>query len=161
LRRGDSWTVWRICKSQYEDSAFEGVGAKKVGGRWNSRGIRVVYTSESLALAALELLVHVHADEVPDDLIAIPAEVPDAMIYRPLDSPDQELPADWRSVTGCRELVERGDRWQKSGDSAAMLVPSVVIPEEANLVLNPDHPDFAAVEIGEARPFSFDPRLFA
>lgn len=154
-------TVWRLCSERYADSAFEGIGAKRVGGRWNSRGTPVVYTSESLALAALELLVHVRAEDAPDDLIAIYARVPRALIIEPFGAEGASLPSGWRSVSGNAQLVALGDRWQQSGEAAAMLVPSVVIPQESNILLNPEHPDFAAVEIGAPGPFAFDPRLFA
>lgn len=162
----DLLTVWRLCNERYAESAFEGIGAKRVGGRWNSRGTPIGYTSESLALAALELLVHVRAEDVPDDLIAIFARVPRHLIIEPFvdeksDVQKEALPEGWRSVSGNAAVVARGDQWQQSGVSAAMQVPSVVIPEEFNVLLNPEHPDFALIEIGEPRPFSFDSRLFA
>jgi RES domain-containing protein len=151
--------VWRICKRKYADSAFEGVGAKKAGGRWNSRGTAVVYTSESLALAALELLVHLNVDEEPPNLVALRAEVPDDL---PMESVEiDEMPEGWRRVTGHTSLADRGDAWQAAGQSSALSVPSVVVPEERNILLNPEHPDFESIEIGEPRDFTFDERLFA
>ena len=151
--------IWRICKEKFLDSAFQGIGAKKVGGRWNSRGTALVYASEHLSLAALELLVHLGIDEEPPDLVALWAEVDENAIGKTYGV--LELPDDWQSVTGNRTLRTLGDTWQKSAQSVALAVPSVVIPEEQNILLNPEHPDFEkSVEIGEARPFSFDGRLF-
>lgn len=152
--------VWRICKERFLDSAFEGIGAKKVGGRWNSPGTAVVYASESLALAALELLVHLNVHDEPPDLVAIWADVDEAALA-PAVAVD-ELPADWQRVSGHRRLQTRGDKWVATGRSVALAVPSVVIAEERNIILNPGHPGFEkAVEIGQGRPFSFDRRLYA
>jgi RES domain-containing protein len=151
--------VWRICKQQYADAAFTGIGAKKVGGRWNSPGRALVYTSDSLALAALELLVHVTTRDEPPDLIAVWAEVPDESIGSIYNV--DAMPQDWRSVTGNSEVVAMGDQWLQAADSVAMVVPSVVIPEAQNILLNPEHRDFSSVEIGTDRGFSFDRRLFA
>lgn len=161
MSTSDYITVWRLCNERYADSAFEGIGAKRVGGRWNSRGTPIAYTSESLALAALELLVHVRAEDVPDDLIAISARVPHKLAVEPFGPEKEILPEGWRSVSGNAAVVAHGDRWQQSGASAALRVPSVVIPEEFNILLNPEHPDFSSVQIEAARAFSFDPRLFA
>lgn len=140
-------------------SAFDGIGAKKVGGRWNSPGIPIVYCSDSLALAALESLVHFETSEAPPSMIAISAQVPENLVATPYQPVD--LPEGWRRVTGHDGLINRGDRWQQSNDSAALAVPSVVIPQEFNILLNPEHPDFERIQIGSARSFSFDRRLMA
>lgn len=161
MSTSDLLTVWRLCHERYAESAFEGIGAKRVGGRWNSRGTPIGYTSESLALAALELLVHVRAEDVPESLIAISARIPRDLISEPFGAGKETLPSGWRSVSGNTAVVAYGDHWQQLGRSAAMRVPSVVIPEESNILINPEHPEFASVEIGAPRRFSFDPRLFA
>ena len=83
--------IWRICKETFLDSAFQGIGAKKVGGRWNSRGTALVYASEHLSLAALELLVHLSVDEEPPDLVALWAEVDEDAIGKTYGV--SELPA--------------------------------------------------------------------
>jgi RES domain-containing protein len=152
--------VWRLSKAKYAESAFEGVGAKKVGGRWNTPGQPIVYTSEHLSLAVLELLVHVIADDVPPDIVSVWAEIDDDLEIQRLEP--EELPEGWRRVTGHAGLKGFGDRWQRDQSAVAIAVPSVVVPEEYNILLNPEHPEFAAsVTLGEARPFSFDTRLFA
>ncbi len=151
--------VWRLCKRKYADSAFDGVGAKKVGGRWNSAGRAVAYASATLALAALELLVHVSTEDAPANLVAIWAEVPDDLVGEPIAVED--MPEGWRNVTGNAQVIARGDAWLDSGPSAVLVVPSVIIREEHNVLLNPEHPDFARVEVGDTRPFSYDSRLFA
>ncbi|MFU8806818.1 MAG: RES family NAD+ phosphorylase [Bradymonadaceae bacterium] len=152
--------VWRLCKHRYEDTAFEGVGAKRAGGRWNSKGVPMVYTSANLSLAALELLVHLNVEEEPPELIAIWAEVPDKLLTRSYDVED--MPEGWERVTGHHTLVKWGDDWLRSRESVALIVPSVVIAEEHNVLLNSEHPDFSSsIQIGTARSFSFDERLFA
>lgn len=110
-------------------------------------------------MAALELLVHLDVEEEPPDLVAIWAEVKDGGVGRSLKPSD--LPSDWRRVTGHKALISAGDDWQRSRSSPAMAVPSVVIPEERNILLNPEHPEFSKfIRIGEIQPFSFDRRLF-
>lgn len=119
----------------------------------------MAYTSEHLSLAALELLVHLGVEEEPPGLVAIWADVDEAAIgdiFQPVD-----LPGDWQRVTGHRGLREIGDDWQRGFKSPALAVPSVVVPEEQNILLNPEHPEFARyITIGEVRSFTFDRRLF-
>lgn len=119
----------------------------------------MVYTSEHLSLAALELLVHLGVEEEPPGLVAIWADIKEEALGQQLLPGD--LPADWRRVTGHLELAQRGDDWFRSHTSPVLSVPSVVVPEERNILLNPEHPDFGAlITIGEARSFTFDRRLF-
>ncbi len=134
------------------------MGAKRAGGRWNSRGNAVVYASDSLALSALEVLVHVTVEQQPPDLVAIPAEIPDEVTVKSYDV--DEMPDGWRRVTGHVGVVRLGNQWLEAKDSAVLVVPSVVIPQEHNVLLNPQHPQFEAVKVGEPLEFSFDERLF-
>ena len=149
--------IWRICKQRFAKTAFSGEGAKRVGGRWNSRGMPVAYCSENLSLAALELLVHIEIQDNPPDLVAIPALIPEELEVEILTP--EELPEDWRRVDGHGELKAQGDSWMTSEATAVLQVPSVVIPEEANVLLNPNHPEFTEVDIGIPKEFSFDDRL--
>lgn len=119
----------------------------------------MVYTAENLSLAALELLVHLNVEEQPPDLVAIWAEVADENIDDSMEI--SKMPDGWQKVTGNPALRRRGDRWQKSAKSLALAVPSVVVPEERNILLNPEVPEFStALKIGPARTFSLDRRLF-
>ena len=147
--------VWRLCKIKH--IAFDGEGARRAGGRWNRRGTRVVYTSESLSLAALELLVHCEIALAPEDLVAVPAEVPDAIAREELSAAD--LPRDWRVHPAPEGLARLGTDWIRRGKTAVLGVPSAVVPAERNFLLNPAHPDFARIRVGRPEPFSFDPRL--
>jgi RES domain-containing protein len=147
--------VWRVTRQAYQE--LNGEGARLAGGRWNSEGVAVVYASSTLSLAALEYLVHIDMEEVPGDLIAVQIEVPD-------DAPVQEvgvadLPRDWNREPQHAACVEIGDRWASECRALVLRVPSAVIPEEANCLLNPAHPDAARVGVISARAFAFDPRL--
>lgn len=147
--------VWRLSRRRYV--ALDGEGARLYGGRWNREGTAVVYASSSLALAALELLVHVDPEDVPDDLVALAIDVPD-------DAPREavavaELPEDWDRVADHPACTARGDRWARAGASLALLVPSVLVPEEANVLLNPAHPRMRGVQVVATRAFAFDRRL--
>ncbi len=147
--------VWRLCRRAH--AAFDGEGARLAGGRWNRRGTPVVYVSQSLSLAALELLVHADAALLPDDLVAIPAEIPDALSIETLDAAD--LPRDWRRYPAPESLAERGTAWARAARSPALSVPSAVVPSERNFLLNPAHPDFGKIRIGKPERFALDGRL--
>jgi len=144
---------WRIVKEKHAATAFNGDGARLNGGRWNSLGTSVVYTSGSMALAALESLVHLNPP-VTFKLVAIPIEFDDALIEELA-----ELPADWREEPPPLATKEIGDLWIQGGRSAVLKLPSVIIPSEPNYLLNPAHPDFKKIGIGTFNHFSFDPRL--
>lgn len=147
--------VWRIARRQFQ--ALDGEGARLAGGRWNSEGVPVIYTSSTLSLAALEYLVHVDIEDAPDDLRAIEIDVPDGAPMEEV-SP-ATLPGDWRRVPDHPACVRLGDDWARRGEALALRAPSAVIPEESNVLLNPEHPAAASVRVIGSREFSFDPRL--
>ena len=148
--------VWRICRSIHAADAFSGEGARRFGGRWNSRGVPMVYTSSSLSLAAIELFVHLDPSLAPDDLVSIRATLPESEPARSIALSD--LPAAWRAdQTVPREL---GDNWIRSLSSLALLVPSVPIPPESNVLINPLHLAMAGLKIDAPRRFIFDARMF-
>jgi RES domain-containing protein len=147
--------VWRLCKREH--AAFDGEGARLAGGRWNRRGTRLVYTSESLSLAALEILVHCDPALLPPDLVAIPADIPDSLRIERLD--DASLPRDWRRSPAPDSLARIGSAWAAAAQTPVLSVPSAVVPRERNYLLNPGHPDFVKIRKGDPQPFSLDPRL--
>ena len=148
--------VWRICSRRYQ--RFDGEGARRYGGRWNHVGTSVVYTSGSLSLAALELFVHVDIDIVPPNLVAIQAEVPDTLTIETVKIAN--LPRDWRRYPAPEALKDIGTAWAATGSTAFLAVPSAVIPEERNYLLNPAHRDFKRIRIHKPVPFRFDPRMW-
>lgn len=155
-RGGGSFTVWRISKASR--AAFDGEGARLYGGRWNRPGVAVVYTSESLALASLELFVHLDTDLQPDDLVAVSAEVSAALAVETIEAGD--LPATWREYPPHEELQALGTAWARRAEKPILSVPSAVVPSERNYLLNPRHRDFAKIRVSGSEPFSFDPRMW-
>jgi RES domain-containing protein len=149
--------AWRLCKRKHAGHAFDGEGARQTGGRWNQPGVAVVYTSATLSLAAMEALVHVDVDDAPQDLIAISVDIPEGLAVRRVEVTG--LPEDWRSFPAPPALRDLGSAWARALDTAVLSVPSAVIPQERNFVLNPGHRDFKRLVIGRPEPFSFDPRL--
>lgn len=148
-------TAWRIVKDKYLASAFTGEGASRTGGRWNSRGVWVVYTSSSRALAALENLVHLNPP-VQFRYSAIPLQIPENEVEH---LPASALPPEWRAHPAPPGTRRLGDDWVRQFRSAALEVPSVIIPGESNFLLNPAHPGFQKIVTGPPEPFVFDPRL--
>jgi RES domain-containing protein len=145
--------AWRIVKEKHAPVAFSGEGARLYGGRWNSVGTSVVYASSTRALAALEALVHLNPP-VKFRYVAIPIEFGDALVEKLA-----VLPARWTEAPPPPATRRIGDLWVQEARSAVLELPSVIIPEEPNFLLNPAHPDFSEIKIGKAKPFSFDPRL--
>ena len=148
--------VWRLVREKHAATAFSGVGAAKTAGRFNSLGTPVVYTSDSYALAMLEVRVHVATFRGMRDRVAISAEIDDDMV-EVLEASD--LPADWRERPAPTSTQALGDAWVASARSAVLRVPSVVVPEQAKTLLNPAHPDFGRIRIGTPTALVLDPRL--
>ncbi len=126
-------SVWRICNAKHAKTAFDGQGAKINGGRWNPIGTEVAYTSSSLALAALELLVHLGAKASPVSYVAIPVDIPENLFIERVDK--SSLPRNWRDDPPPFTLTNIGKKWISSGGSAVLQVPSAVIDEEWNYLL--------------------------
>jgi RES domain-containing protein len=148
-------TGWRIVPSGRAGDAFVGEGAKLYGGRWNSPGVTMVYASQHKSLAALELLVH-HNPRRPNRFKAFAFRFPDELIET---LALRALPRDWRQEPPPPFSQRHGDVWVRELRSAVLAVPSIIIPEECNYLLNPAHPDFKKISIGKPEDFVFDPRL--
>jgi RES domain-containing protein len=148
--------VWRLCRAIHAEGAFTGEGARRYGGRWNSRGVLMVYCSSSLALAAIELFVHLEPAQAPSDLVAVAARLPEGEPARSI-SPDELPPEWWTDPETTRAL---GDAWARAGASLALKVPSVPVRPEWNVLLNPMHPGMAELRIDAPEPFVFDARMF-
>ena len=148
-------SAWRLTRTRHLATAWDGEGAKRAGGRWNSVGVRAVYASATLSLALVETLVHLPSGILPA-YSAIPCEIDESLV----ESLDQtEWPPGWRDYPPPHSVQSIGDRWVAEARSAALRVPSVIVPSEFNYVLNPAHPDFARIKMGKALPFPFDARL--
>ncbi|MGM0576476.1 MAG: RES family NAD+ phosphorylase [Myxococcota bacterium] len=148
--------VWRLTKARYADGAFAGEGARRFAGRWHPKGVPIVYTAESRALAAVEMLAHVGDPTGAPPLVLLSARVPDEDVERLADA---DLPDGWDALPPGRATQTLGEAWFASGRSLALSVPSAVIPGDRNVLLNPKHPGFRRVRTGEPEALSFDPRL--
>jgi RES domain-containing protein len=149
--------VWRICRERYAGEAFSGEGARRFGGRWNSRGVPMVYCSSSLALAAIELFVHLEPNLQPDDLVSIAADLPAGEPAKRLEPID--LPAEWW-CDDFEPLRKLGDDWIRDKTTLAMMVPSAPLHMEWNVLVNPLYPAAKAIIIEPPQPFHFDARMF-
>ena len=149
--------VWRLTKTRYAKSAFDGEGARIYGARWNSRGTRVAYASTNSALAVLEVLVHLTGGGgIVIGYSLISATVPDASVE---ELAPRLLPKDWRASPVPPSVQAVGDEWIKSGHALALSVPSVIVDDSFNILINPNHPDFAAITIDSVSTYEFAPRL--
>lgn len=149
--------VWRICRAKFAAEAFSGHGARRFGGRWNTPGIPMVYTSSSLALAAIELFVHLEPSQQPDDLVSIAATLPRGEPAERLEL-DKLPPHWWTDDFG--PLRKIGDSWIRAKSSLAIEVPSAALRVERNVLVNPLHPAIGRLKIEKPRPFHFDARMF-
>lgn len=148
--------AWRLVREARADDAFSGEGAGLFGGRWNPVGTRITYTSTTRSLAALEVLVH-HAERIPSGRflfwgIRFPKALVTTVSW-------QDLPGNWRAFPPQKSTTEIGRAWVAANASPVLEVPSVLIPEESNYLLNLEHPRAGEIEIGEAQSFCFDPRF--
>jgi len=137
--------LWRLCRRPYAD--LSGEGARILGGRWNSPGRPVVYLAEHPALAALEVRVHLDLpfELLPADFVLMQVALPDRLIA---------------GSDAVGHTVSMGDSWLAQGRTAAIRVPSVLVPYAWNVLLNPRHSDAAEARVMGIEPFRFDPRLW-
>jgi RES domain-containing protein len=149
--------LWRICRRPHAADAFSGEGARLFAGRWNSYGVRVVYTSPSLALAAVETFVNLEPMLQPDDLVSIEAELSDEVAVERLDV--KSLGQRWYERKD-EALKKIGDEWVAQARTVALYVPSAAIHGEWNVLLNPVHADFRRLKVQAPKAFEFDLRMF-
>jgi RES domain-containing protein len=151
-------TAWRIVKSRHVGSAFDGEGARRYGGRWNSPGTAVVYASETRALCLLEVLAGLRSVKPLHAYVFVPATFDDSLV-RPL--PPEDLPPDWQDSPPHPSAQQVGDTWVDQKESAILRVPSAIIPSEYNYLFDPAHPDFEQIRIGAPQELAVDSRLLS
>lgn len=150
--------AFRLVKARHAAEAFSGEGARLYGGRWNQRGTALVYASESLALAALEQLVHLGAEEAGFAFVFFEIGIPDEL---PIEQIAKEaLSSDWRAEPPPDSTKALGTEWAQTMRTAVLCVPSVVVPSEHNYLLNPAHPESPRIRISKPEPFTFNPRMW-
>lgn len=147
--------VYRITKKEH--AALDGMGGLYGPGRWHKKGNLVIYTSEHASLAAWEKIVHVASfDNFPNNLLLIKIEIPDQIEIQTV--PQKVLVKGWNSFPFASETVNYGTSFLKAKEHLAFKVPSVIIPDEYNIILNPLHPDIQVCKVISAIPFTFDGR---
>jgi RES domain-containing protein len=150
--------AWRIAKARHQGEAFSGAGGLLSTGRWHAKGDRVVYAASSLALAALEVFVHLNRVHTKIRWVVFEVGIPDTtpvVAVRP-----GTLPRTWRREPPLAATMRIGTQWLRDARTAVMRTPSAIIPTECNYLLNPSHSDFRRLRISTAAPFSFDSRMW-
>jgi len=149
--------VYRLGKKKYNND-LSGIGAEKYGGRWNNKGTRMVYTSQSRALANLEVAVHVALKNVPKDYYLTTIEIPDSFIQNyPLSRLKDK---DWKTHPPSEFTQNEGDNFVRKNKTLALKVPSAIVQGDYNYLINPVHKDIGSIKIVSNEPFTFDKRLF-
>lgn len=155
--KASAWRLVPEARGGSSEEAFSGMGSYLYGQRWNRPGSKIVYLSEHLSLAALEVIVHAGTYRDLGRYLAYRLE----FVATQAKDLAAELPADWSAVEPAVAAQQLGTEWAAGGGSLLLRVPSAVIPHEHNLLLNPEHPAFTEVLLDGPLPFRFDPRLAA
>ena len=151
-------TAFRLVKEKHASDAFMGEGSRRFGGRWNHKGAAVVYLSDTLSLAALELFIHLGREGLHIPFVYFTIEIPDHVSVSVVER--DSLPEDWRKEPPPNSTKDLGSRWVKSKISALLRVPVVILPIGFNYVANITHLEFRDLKISDPEPFTFDPRMW-
>ncbi|MGH7154862.1 MAG: RES family NAD+ phosphorylase [Acetobacteraceae bacterium] len=156
-----SHTAWRIATDtpEYEADDLTGKGAQRTGGRWNQKGVPLVYASETRALACLETIVHLNAGGLPLNRYLVAVTIPDDVWVNARRESASNLPVGWDAEPAGHASIRFGTDWIRSGSSAVIVVPSVIIPEEPNILINAQHPASSGITAAKVRRWLYDPRL--
>ncbi|TQK07953.1 RES family NAD+ phosphorylase [Herbaspirillum sp. SJZ107] len=151
--------AWRIATDTpgYTADDLTGAGAKISGGRWNRPGSPLLYCASNVSLAVLETFIHLGAGGLPLNRYLVELAIPDDVWQRAITL--HAPPVGWDAIPTGKVSLDEGDRWLKANRSALMIVPSVIVQEEWNVLVNPMHPDAAAIKARKVRKWSYDPRL--
>lgn len=153
--------VWRIAADtpDYEADDLTGAGAKITGGRWNLPGHAVLYCAENISLAAMETLVHLAASSLPLNRYLVRVEIP-RDVWDAAERLDGTLaPVGWDALPAGRASLGYGSTWIAERRSACLFVPSIVTPDESNILINPAHPDAHLITATKMRKWLYDSRL--
>ena len=148
--------VFRIDRAKRKKELLSGVGAEKVGGRWNRIGTRAVYTSQNISLAYLEIVMHLDiSEDLPDDRILVHIEIPDTVEILE----EKKMPKNWNSFPYSEDTQRVFTRFCKENKGAVLKVPSAIVKSEYNYIINPLHPDASQIKVIKTERFLFDKRL--
>jgi RES domain-containing protein len=151
--------VWRLTRKAHAEQSLSGEGARRYGGRWNHVHVAVAYASQSLSLAVLEYLVNLQISTLPDDLVAVEILIPGKLPKTEIRIND--LPINWRTFPAAEELKDIGTEWARKATTPVLVVPSVVIPNERNYLVNPKHTLADQITVVSVEPFALDTRLLS
>lgn len=152
--------VWHIGTdtADYGSDDLSGEGARRTGGRWNRAGMPIIYASSSIALACLETIVHLSTGDLPLNRYLVSIKVPDDVWNAAATfNPDDHV--GWDAIPAGITSQDAGNLWAKGGSSALLLVPSVIVPEEKNILINPSHPEALRIQAKKIRRWTYDARL--
>lgn len=149
--------LFRLCRKEYRND-LTGKGAKLFGGRWNSKGMPMLYAAQSRALGVVELAVRLPLGIHPRDYFMLTNSIPDSIPVNSLE--EDSLPVDWKGYPHYHATQEIGDAFLNRNSQLILKVPSAVVEGDFNFLINPAHSDFRRVEVIDSRPFHFDQRLF-
>jgi RES domain-containing protein len=156
-----SQILWRIATDTktYTADDMTGTGAKNTGGRWNDQGVAMLYASTNRSLACLETLVHINAGGLPLNRYLVEIEVPDDIWFSAEVATPTSLPVGWDAEPAGMVSIAFGATWVSQARSGIILVPSVIVPEEQNALINPGHPEAGRITARKVRKWLYDPRL--
>jgi RES domain-containing protein len=149
--------VYRIDRAKRKNNLLSGIGAEKIGGRWNEIGTRAVYTSQHISLAYLEVVMHLDiTEDLPSDRILVHIDIPEEVTIYNL----QKLPRNWNTFPYNSSTQEIFTRFVNENTYAVLRVPSAIVKDEYNYILNPLHVDFHKISVVKIQKFTFDSRLY-
>lgn len=154
-------SVWRIASDtpDYLADDLGGKGAEITGGRWNRPGMPMVYSASNIALAALETVVHLNAGTLPLNRVLVRIDIPDDVWLARTNGDIGLLAVGWDVLPAGKVSLDIGDGWLRSNVAALLEVPSAIVPEETNVLVNPRHPDAAKISAVKLRRWTYDGRL--
>lgn len=148
--------VYRIANKEFIED-LSGEGARLYGGRWNRKGISMLYTSQSRSLAALEFLVHLPMSLVPKNIYIAEIEIPDTSEYEEILA--ESLPDNWTDYPAPVDLAKKAELWIVECKNLCCKVPSSIVEGDLNILINPKHPEWKDLSITDLKPFIYDERL--
>jgi len=149
--------AYRLAKRKYIND-LSGGGARFAGGRWNEKGTDAIYAASNRALALAEFLVHIPIGLIPRDIMLAVIKIPDDCPKKSIKLSD--LPNTWKDYPPPFKLAKIGTKWLKENSELVLRIPSAIVSDEWNLLINPHHPDIHRVQISEVDMFCLDQRLF-
>lgn len=154
-------SVWRIAQDtkDYEAHDLSGKGAEITGGRWNHKGTPLVYTSENRALAGLETIMHLNSAGLPFNRYLVEVLIPDDAWQAATVLTTSSAPVGWDAEPAGKTAADFAHRWVQDRSTLLLIVPSVVVPDETNILINPVHPEMGKVTARKVRRWLYDPRL--